>query len=355
MAIRMKSTRNFSVLGAMSGTSLDGLDLVLVGFEQNSSWQFSIRKSVTIPYSAAWKSKLAAAQMNSGLELKLLDLEFGQYCGEAMKAFLGNEQVDFIASHGHTVFHEPLRGLTHQIGNPSAIAAVTGCDVIADFRTKDVRLSGQGAPLVPIGDELLFNDFAACVNLGGFANVSLKIDGKRLGWDFSAANIVLNLVVEPLGLDYDEGGVLARKGKVEGKLLAQLENLPYFQLPAPKSLGREWVEASVLPLLSESLPVEDCLATFTEHIALRIASDLNSVEGEVLFTGGGVYNSFLIDRIKEHVQFKVVVPHPELIEFKEALIFAFLGVLWMHDEVNVLSDVTGAQHNHVSGVFVKGK
>ncbi|MFT5921863.1 MAG: anhydro-N-acetylmuramic acid kinase [Flavobacteriales bacterium] len=350
----MESTRNFRVLGAMSGTSLDGLDLVLVHFEQKSNWKFSIEKALTIPYSKEWKLKLTSAQTCSGMELKLIDLAFSDYCAQAMKAFLDGEQVDFIASHGHTIFHEPERGLTHQIVDPSMIAAVTGCDVIADFRMKDVCLGGQGAPLVPIGDSLLFSEYEACVNIGGFANVSLTRGTNRMAWDISAANIVLNALVQPFGLNYDEEGQLARKGKVDARLLAQFEQLAYFKSAAPKSLGREWVEREITPLLTRDFSTEDLLATFSEHIALRIAADLSLVKGEVLFTGGGVYNSFLMERIQEHGQFEAVVPKAELVEFKEALIFAFLGVLWKMDEPNALADFTGARRNHVSGVYVRG-
>ena len=291
----------------------------------------------------------------SGLELKRLDLEFAQFCAREMKGFLEGDEVDFIASHGHTVFHEPHTMLTHQVGDVSTIAALTGIDVLADFRSKDVALGGQGAPLVPVGDELLFGAYEACVNLGGFANVSRNQAGRRTAWDVCPANIVLNACVSAIGLSYDDNGDLASKGTVIPRMLTKLEELSYYRKDAPKSLGREWVEENIAPIIETQDDLNDLLATFVEHIALRITGDLTKVKGKVLFTGGGVYNHYLMNRISELASFTVECPEPNLIEFKEALIFAFLGVLWKTDVPNSLAQVTGAEEDHVSGVLAKGK
>lgn len=350
----MNPRSNFRVLGAMSGTSLDGLDLVLVHFEQNESWSFKIEKGTTIPYTPDWKSRLSNAPHLSGLELKRLDLDFAQFCATEMKGFLQGDEVDFIASHGHTVFHEPHNMLTHQIGDVSTIAAITGVDVLADFRSKDVALGGQGAPLVPVGDELLFHQYDACVNLGGFANVSLQKQGVRVAWDVCPANIVLNACIAEIGELYDDQGKLAASGEVLPTLLEELERLPFYEQPAPKSLGREWVEEHITPILEIRGDLKDVLATFVEHVARRVASDLSQVKGQVLFTGGGVHNDYLMKRISELATFTVERPENQLIEFKEALVFAFLGVLWKVNAPNCLSQVTGAKEDHISGVFAKG-
>lgn len=344
----------FSVIGLMSGTSLDGLDVAWCFFlYKNDRWLFEIKKAMTIDYPEELKTKLADAHRLSGVDLLKLDVDLGVYFGQVVNEFIRvNEITDcrFIASHGHTVFHQPEAGYTLQIGSPIHLMSTTNHQVIADFRSLDVALGGQGAPLVPIGDQLLFGNYHACVNLGGFANVSLENEGKRMAWDICPVNFVMNRYANLEGKPYDKDGELARQGTIFFPLLARLEKLPYFTKNTPKSLGREWVEKFVFPLIDAvKLSPRDVLATYSEHIALRIAHDLNNIRGDVLVTGGGTYNSFLFSRTQELTSCNLVKPNPLLIDFKEALIFAFLGVLKFRDEINVLSSVTGARQDSCAG------
>lgn len=356
----MEPTRIYTVLGGMSGTSLDGLDLALCRFEhrphETVSWRYEIVAAETLEYDLNWRNQLANAQHLSGEALTELDRSYGRFLGATGRAFLERHHLpvpELYVSHGHTVFHAPERGFTLQIGSIAEVSAAAGCAVLGDLRSGDVALGGQGAPLVPIGDRLLFGDYTACVNLGGFANLSLEQDGRRVAWDVCAANGVLNLLArradERLVFDYD--GNLARNGRVIPSLMAKLEALPFYSLPAPKSLGREYTEVNILPLLNGPHTPSDLLHTYTEHIALRICDDLRGVRGKVLFTGGGTHNDFLIERISAHAGFEPVKPEKQVIDFKEALVFAFLGAMWLNGDNNVLSSVTGATHDHRSGVY----
>lgn len=341
------------VIGVMSGTSLDGVDLVCVDFDTNALEDFKIHCSETIPYSGEWTFKLREAIHKNRQELEVLDLEYGALLAQYIESFIDKHalsEVDFIASHGHTVLHRPAMGVTLQIGNGGVIAKATGLQVICDFRTQDVQLGGQGAPLVPIGDALLFDKYDACLNLGGFANVSYTAGSARIAFDISPVNIVLNQYCIPLGLAYDDKGSLAASGTVHPVLLAQLNALPFYRETAPKSLGLEWVQASVFPLIDAfKLSNKDVLRTCVEHMACQIAAVL-SARKEVLVTGGGVFNLFLMERIAALSSTKISIPSTELIAYKEALIFALLGVLRSDNQVNCLSSVTGAKHDHSSGV-----
>lgn len=355
----MEPTRVYTVLGGMSGTSLDGLDLALCRFEhrpnETVSWRYEMRAAETLDYPSTWCEQLAGAQHLGGEALTELDRRYGRFLGEAARAFLERNHLptpDLYVSHGHTVFHAPERGFTLQIGSVAEVSAAAGCAVLGDLRSGDLALGGQGAPLVPMGDRLLFGEYTACVNLGGFANLSLEQNGRRVAWDVCAANGVLNLLARRADerLDCDRDGELAQSGQVIPTLLDRLEALPFYRKAGPKSLGREFTEAEILPLLDGSAP-HDLLRTYTEHIALRICADLNSVRGKVLFTGGGTHNRFLLERISTHATFEVVKPDRTLIDFKEALVFAFLGALWLNGDNNVLSSVTGARHDHRSGNY----
>lgn len=339
----------------MSGSSLDGVDLALCRFLKTGSWSFSILRAGVIPYPEEWKEKLKNAQSMSGQELMQAHAEYGHYLGVLAKEFLehGSERVDFISSHGHTVFHQPQKGFTFQLGDGAALTAETGLPVVCDFRTTDVALGGQGAPLVPIGDRLLFGDYDFCLNIGGIANISSEMNGERIAYDICPANQLLNGHAAKLGLEYDKDGALAREGKLNENLLQQLNNYPYYKKTFPKSLGNENVAEYFFPILNESpVSTEDKLHTCTEHIALQIAEAVNrenSSVKKILASGGGAFNKFLIELLSEKTHHHVVLPSDDIIKFKEAIVFAFLGVLRVRNEINVLKSVTGAKRDSVSG------
>jgi len=345
----------YKAIGLMSGTSLDGLDICFANFwKENSSWKFEIIKAETIPYPKALEEQLRNSIYLSSQDLLALHSEYGFYLGEITKDFITKNQlsdIDLIASHGHTVFHQPQRKFTLQIGDGRAIKLQTQIPVIYDFRSQDVLLGGNGAPLVPIGDELLFSDYDACLNLGGFSNISFKINEERIAFDIAPVNIVLNKLVQEFCQDYDENGNLSRKGNINPQLLEKLNSLDFYALSHPKSLGIEWCNANIFPLFSgiENL---DVLATFTEHAAEQISKIFNIHQfNKVLFTGGGTYNQFLIEKIKSKTNTEIIIPEKQIIDFKEALIFAFMGVLRLNNETNVLASATGSSHNHSSGIF----
>lgn len=341
-----------SAIGLMSGTSLDGLDIAHILFSKNEvGWAFEILETETVEYDSFWKDNLRKAPFISASNLRKLDVDLGHYFGDLVNAFIQKHSLNplLVASHGHTVFHNPAERFTLQIGDGPALKSHIQSSLVYDFRSFDVALGGQGAPLVPIGDDLLFSEFDACINIGGFANISMLNNGKRIAFDIGAANIVLNAFAEKFGISFDQGGKIARKGKLQTELLNRLNNLPYFHQVSPKSLGREWVENEVFPLLSGYEPA-DILATFTQHIAMQIAAVIKMYKlTSVLFTGGGVLNEFLMELIEANSNAKCIIPDLKLIQNKEALIFAFLGVLRYQGEINVLSSVTGASRDSSSG------
>ncbi|QCK13523.1 anhydro-N-acetylmuramic acid kinase [Mangrovivirga cuniculi] len=352
------SEQSYFSLGLMSGTSLDGLDLCLSEFiYESNSWKYRIIKTETIPYNEKWRNDLANAINLNWSELLTLDYKYGLYLSQVILSFLQNTEVtpDLIGSHGHTVHHKPDKGYTIQIGNGHQVALKTGVDTVYDFRSLDVSKGGQGAPLVPIGDKLLFSNYNACVNLGGFANLSKKDQGETIrAYDICALNTVLNYLASLVGLDYDENGNLASSGKDIPNLLEELESLAYYSETGPKSLGIEWVKSSILPIVNNYLkeyPLKDVIHTYTNHAAKAIARELPSI-GQCLFTGGGAFNNYLISKINTYNNGKIEIPGDQLISFKEALIFGFLAVLRKRNEINVLSSVTGATENTSSGVIV---
>ena len=347
--------KTYFAIGLMSGTSLDGLDICYAKFQNITNWEFEILKTETIPYSPEWKNRLQNAILLSAEDLLALDKEYGFYLGEKTQEFISKNNIvdlDFIASHGHTVFHQPQRKFTLQIGDGRAIKLTTKKPVIYDFRSQDVLMGGNGAPLVPIGDELLFSQYDACLNLGGFSNISLQKNHQRIAFDISPVNVVLNYFAEKLGKNYDENGDFARNGAINFKILEQLNALTFYQKSAPKSLGVEFVNSKVFPLLKDETP-ENIIATFTEHIAEQIAKVFNDNQLKtVLVTGGGTFNTYLLEKIREKSQTELIVPDENIINFKEALIFAFMGVLRLRNEVNVLCSATGSSENHCSGILV---
>lgn len=340
----------------MSGTSLDGLDLCFAKFStENSRWNYEILQAETLPYSDHWDGKLRNSVNLKAEELFELNADFGFFLAKKTQEFIEQhslKNIDVVASHGHTVFHRPKKKYTVQIGDGKAIKILTNIPVVYDFRSQDVLMGGNGAPLVPIGDELLFSEFDACLNLGGFSNISFKEDGKRIAFDICPVNIVLNYFSKYLGKDFDENGDFAKAGKVNLEILEKLNSLEFYHQNPPKSLGIEWVNENIFPKLRTETP-ENNLATLTEHAAFQIAEVVNKHHlKKVLFTGGGTYNSYLLERIRNYSKAELIVPAKEVIDFKEALIFAFMGVLKLNNEINVLSSATGSSTDHITGILV---
>jgi len=339
-------------IGLMSGSSLDGLDITLVKFNENDErYDFQILQAETLPYPEYWAQQLVEAFHKRPEDLEQLDKDYGKYLGEQVLAFAKkhNAQPDFVASHGHTIFHRPEEHYTLQIGDGQELAKACGFTVINDFRSEDVSKGGQGAPLVPIGDKLLFSNYEMCLNIGGIANISYDENDKRIAYDLCIANQALNYLAQMKGMDYDKDGELARSGEVDHSLLKKLNNLPFFLQEPPKSLGREFFETYQKDLLKD-LSVEDMLATFVEHIAIQIALPISWLpKGKILCTGGGARNKYLIERLQARTKHEVIVPEKQIIDYKEALVFAFLGLLRMEGKTNVLSSVTGAESDSCSG------
>lgn len=344
----------YKVIGVMSGTSLDGIDFVYATFQFDGIWRFEIIHSETIDYNLQWKETLRSLVSQSLDGLKEIDNNYTNYLSLRIKAFIKKfkiNDIDAICSHGHTALHQPEKGLTYQIGNMPHLAVLLDNKVVCDFRVQDVAMGGQGAPLVPIGDKLLFSEYDFCLNLGGFANISTDFDNQRIAYDICPVNLVLNHYVKRKGLDYDNEGQIASTGTISKELLTQLNNLGFYKVIHPKSLGLEWVYQNIFPLINSfQLETNDVLKTFVEHIAVQLTSEINKKKNvSVLVTGGGVYNSYLMSRLATYSKNKIMIPSKAIIEFKEALIFGFLGVLKLRNEVNCLKSVTGASENHSSG------
>lgn len=356
-------TTCFTVLGVMSGTSLDGLDLACCRFDKKgSSYRFHIQAATTIPYSAAWQHTLSTLVNSSASELQEAHVELGRYIGMEARKFIVKHDLkpDLISSHGHTIFHQPQKGFSLQIGDGNHIMVESGLPVANDFRSLDIALGGQGAPLVPIGDELLFGSYDFCLNLGGIANVSAVLQGKRVAFDICPVNMILNHLAKREGREYDAGGEMAAKGKTDDQLLSRLNSLDFYLKQGPKSLGFEWVSSELLPLLKAgSLSTHDLLHTCCHHITEQLYRSLKPFtetekEQKLLLTGGGAFNTFLLGLMKKKLQplnISVVVPEKQIVEYKEALIFALLGLLRLQGEVNCLASVTGARHDSCSGLL----
>lgn len=345
----------WNVIGLMSGTSLDGIDIVYTQITKiGEDYDFKLVHSETIPYSMNWEQKLRNSFSASKEVIAKLDIDYGSYLAELINQFIKKNriaEVDFAASHGHTIFHKPDEGFTLQIGDGQTISSKTGLKVICDFRTQDVALGGQGAPLVPIGDRLLFSEYDYCLNLGGFSNISFEKNNERIAFDICPVNIVLNHYAKKLGFDYDKDGSIASKGRINKALLNKLNAISFYKAPIPKSLGFEFVNNSIFPIIDENqIRIEDILRTFVAHIVTQIAALFNNNKIlKVLVTGGGAFNKFLISELKKNSKNEIVLPSTEIIDYKEALIFALLGVLRSNNQTNCLSSVTGAFKDHSSG------
>ncbi len=349
---------SFRIIGLMSGTSLDGLDITFCTFSKKSeqNWDFDLHLATTIPYPDQLRSQLKEIMHASAWELIKMDHDLAILWAEMVSQFIEKKdidlsEIDVVASHGQTIFHRPDLGITTQIGNGQALATALNIPVISDFRNRDVQNGGQGAPLVPIGDQKLFEGQAdAFLNIGGFTNITIFQDTIS-AFDIGPGNLPLNFLCQKIGLNYDENGATASKGRIIDTLLNQLNSLSYYELEAPKSLGTEWLNEEFIPLLNNH-PVENALRTVVEHIAVQIASVTNQYKVQNLFvTGGGAHNSFLIERVKHHAHCRIVIPEVNIINFKESIVFGFLGALHLSNEANCLREVTGARKSVRGGTF----
>ena len=359
----------YQVIGMMSGSSLDGLDIAYVELQAKSGkWDFDIIQAETIPYPEDWAERLRSAIHLDAKNYLLLHSDYGHFLGEQVKDFIDRHglayKVALVSSHGHTTFHLPPQ-MTAQLGDGSAIAAETGLPVITDLRAIDVALGGQGAPIVPMGEKILLRDYQFFLNLGGIANISVNHPTDYIAYDVCPANRVLNMITAKKGLAYDDGGAIAASGTINTEILDTLNRLDYYGKAYPKSLANDFGTDMVFPLLEQGhLSDEDALRTYTEHIALQVSNEVEKhLPGmeqsgkRILVTGGGAFNRFLIDRLRfylEPMRVEVEVPEPGLVNFKEALVMALLGVLRWRDEPTTLSSVTGASRDGIGGAVWSG-
>lgn len=354
----MKS--KYKVIGLMSGTSLDGLDIAYCVFQlRKSGWTYSIEERATIKYTPSWLKKLAEAHTLSGEDFMALDAAFGSYLGRVTADFARRKGVkaDFIASHGHTVFHQPAKGFTTQIGNGYSLQVASGLPVVCDFRMHDVALGGEGAPLVPAGDKFLFHEYDVCLNLGGIANLSADVKGRREAFDICFCNMGLNFLSAEASKPYDKNGAMASDGVVDRKMLRALDKTYARWRTRRPSLGRELFEKYFVGLLqNRNLRLEDRLSTFTESTAREICTAIAARKGKakVLCTGGGAFNAYLISRMLEHGgdDLTFILPDEDVVKFKEAVVFGFLGVLRVRNEVNCLKSVTHARRDSSGGTMI---
>lgn len=346
---------SYHILGVMSGTSCDGIDLAEIYFHfSEGKLTYELTHTETLPYSTHWQKTLGRADTFDPEKINVINCDYTAYLAEQILEFIHKNKItalDGVASHGHTIFHQPERNYTLQIGNLPELAQYLNQRVICDFRVQDVQSGGQGAPLVPIGDQLLFAEYAACINLGGFANISLTQNSERIAFDICPFNIVLNVYAEKLGFAYDDRGKIAESGEIHAALFEKLNALAFYQQSHPKSLGKEWVRQEIFPILKEyDIPPQDMLRTFSEHIAYQLYQSVKNIpQGKILLTGGGAYNDFIIKKLKNYTSHELILPERKLIDYKEALIFGLLGVLKLRGEINILKSVTGAEKDHSSG------
>ena len=349
---------SINIIGLMSGTSLDGVDICLVSFKKSDNTKYNIVFAKTFVYDKIWIKKLKESILLNKKELNKLDIEYGNLLSEFVRKFVMEfsiAKIDIISSHGHTIFHEPEKGITLQIGNGNTINKNTKIQVISDFRTQDISYKGQGAPLVPIGDLNLFPNYKFCLNLGGFSNISIKNFKGIEAFDICPVNTVLNHYSNKLGYEFDKNGVLSNKGAINSNLLNELNQMEFYNKSGPKSLGIEFVNSKILPLIEKfTLNPKDILRTYIEHISDQIKRSVTyDPKNKILITGGGAYNQTLINAIKMKVNSEIIIPDKKIVDFKEAMIFAYMGLLRSKGEVNCLKSVTGALKDHSSGKIFK--
>ena len=361
----------YRAIGLMSGSSLDGLDIAFVEFtESMGKWSYNVEASDCIGYTAEWKEKLAAATKCTAYEYLLLHAAYGKYLGQQVNEFIDknhlHHRVQLIASHGHTTFHAPHLGMTAQLGDGAALAAETAINVISDLRALDVAFGGQGAPIVPIGEKLLFSDYPFCLNIGGICNISYKKQDSYLAFDVCPANKVLNMLAHQHGKEYDEYGQLAESGNIITPMLTHLNSLPYYAQPYPKSLANSFGIEEVYPVIeSYSERAINKLRTYTEHITMQVAYAVQHLvqrpldtPAKMLVTGGGAFNTFLIKRLSHALQpynIEIEVPAAQVVNYKEAIVMALIGVLRWREEYNVFNTVTGALRSSIGGAVWIGQ
>jgi len=366
----MSKGKKYHAIGLMSGSSLDGIDLALTTFEVETQpkgelrvLHWEIEKSKTIPYPAQWVSDLQKAPEMSGLELSLLHSKLGNYFGQVVLEFSKetDSPIDYISSHGHTVFHYPQKKMTLQIGDGAAIAALTGIDVFDNFRLQDIAAGGEGAPLAPIVDAYLFPEIKYTLNLGGIANINIKTANGYLAYDLCGANQILNALSKEAGKEYDENGQIAAKGQIIPKLLRQANQWDYLRLAPPKSLDNRQVQNHTVRLFSSyPSPLEDRMFTAVHHIGYQIAASIHPHVGfvpeQLLITGGGALNTFLVSVIKEYLSpnIEIIKAPDSLINFKECVLMGLLGLLNIYQLPTTLPSVTGAKWKTVGGCFHRG-
>jgi anhydro-N-acetylmuramic acid kinase len=376
----------YSVIGLMSGSSLDGLDVVYAELtEKAGKWDYEIKCAACVQYDEVLIQKLENATQLSARDYELLHTDYGRYLGEMVNQFIEKfhleHKVNLVASHGHTTFHSPEKRMTHQIGDGAAIAAQTQLPVVSDLRSMDIAFGGQGAPIVPLGEKLLFPNYHYFLNIGGIANVSINskptyltdrqannedspLTSKEIiAFDICAANRVLNMLSAEKNLSYDEDGKLGAAGTIHEELLEKLNALDFYKQPPPKSLANSFGTDIIFPLIKNfNLSIEDSLRTYVEHISMQVKNVLesefsNTVVQKLMITGGGAFNKFLIHEISkrlEEINFEIYIPEDDVIMYKEALIMALLGVLRWREQYTVLASVTGASRNSIGGALWLG-
>jgi anhydro-N-acetylmuramic acid kinase len=355
----------YNVIGLMSGSSLDGLDIAFVHFEDLAGkWRFEIRETACIPYPEEWRIRLSSLNGMKAEDYLLLHTAYGHWIGNQVNEFLEQNnlsyRVQLIASHGHTAFHNPAQRMTAQLGDGAAISAVTGIRTISDLRSVDVALGGQGAPIVPIGEKLLLPEYDLFLNIGGIANLS--VNGENfIGFDICPANRILNSLANNTDKGFDENGEMASSGEIDPLLLQELNAFEYYGRTFPKSLSNEFGINEILPLIEKAgLSKHNALATYVRHIVMQISRALLLLKEQLpakenlslLVTGGGAHNKFLIESLKKEVSsdnIECIIPGDQLTDYKEALIIAFMGVLRWREDVNVLQSVTGASKDSING------
>ena len=349
--------KDYYVIGLMSGTSIDGVDLVYVNFFFNKYWSFKILKFKTYDYDKDWQNILKNLIDKDQNSIKLIDKNYTKLLSKYILRFIEEfsiKKIDFVSSHGHTALHDPSNSITYQIGNLKELTNYTGLKVICDFRVEDIKLGGQGAPLVPVGEKYIFPEYDTLINIGGFANITIKSNNNLIAYDICPVNIVFNHLSNLINLKYDDKGKISSSGKINLELFNHLQSIDYYKQVSPKSLGVEWVKEVIFPIINNFLeiPVEDLLNTFSKHFAFQIANNIKS-SNKTLITGGGAYNDYLIQNIIDLTESEIIIPSSEIIEYKEALIFGFLGVLKDLNINNCYSSVTGAIKDHCSGnIFI---
>ena len=348
--------KKYRVLGVMSGTSIDGVDFALVEFSLKP-WKFKVLKTKTITYPKKWILILSEIHKLGDNEIIKIDKLYSLFLGKLINDFIKENEIkniDLVSSHGHTARHIPLKGITYQLGNLSYLNRFYNLKTVCDFRTQDVDMGGQGAPLVPIGDQILFSEYSACINLGGFANISREINGERIAYDICSINLIFNYLAQKKSMLYDKNGSLAKSGNIINKLFEKLNKIEFYNLSYPKSLGVEWCVKEIFPLIDESLKkykVEDVIRTYLDHVVIKISDCLNEND-KVLITGGGANNKFFVSSLKNKTKAQIIIPSKNLIEYKEAVIFGFLGLLKILNINNCLSSATGAIKDHCSGKII---